>query len=189
MTQASGMYNTLLKCDEPAILIESLNGYRLKEKEPINLSEFTVKLGFPEIIKNGNDITVVSYGSTLRLVEKAAVELEKLNISLEVIDLQTLIPFDTPKTIKHSLEKTNKLLIVDEDVPGGASAYILKKIIEDQDGYHFLDSKPVTLTAKDHRPPYGSDGDYFSKPSIDDIVEKAFDIMNDYNPKKYPKYY
>ena len=189
MTQASGMYNTLLKCDEPAILIESLNGYRLKEKEPINLSEFTVKLGFPEIIKNGNDITVVSYGSTLRLVEKAAVELEKLNISLEVIDLQTLIPFDTPKTIKHSLEKTNKLLIVDEDVPGGASAYILKKIIEDQDGYHFLDSKPVTLTAKDHRPPYGSDGDYFSKPSIDDIIEKAFDIMNDYNPKKYPKYY
>jgi len=115
--------------------------------------------------------------------------LKELNIILEVIDLQTLIPFDTPKTIKYSLEKTNKLLIVDEDVPGGASAYILKKIIEDQDGYHFLDSKPVTLTAKDHRPPYGSDGDYFSKPSIDDIIEKAFDIMNDYNPKKYPKYY
>ena len=188
MTQASGMYNTLLKCEEPAILVESLNGYRLKEKEPNNLSEFTVKLGVPEVLRHGNDITVLSYGSTLRLAEKAAIELENLNINIELIDLQTLIPFDIEEMIKNSLEKTNKLMIVDEDIPGGASAFILKKIIEDQDGYNLLDSKPVTLTAKEHRPPYGTDGDYFSKPSIDDIVDKAYEIMHEYDPTNYPKY-
>ena len=188
MTQASGMYNALLKCEEPAILVESLNGYRLKEKEPNNLSEFTVKLGVPEVLRHGNDITVLSYGSTLRLAEKAAIELEKLNINIELIDLQTLIPFDVEEMIKNSLEKTNKLMIVDEDIPGGASAFILKKIIEDQDGYNLLDSKPVTLTAKEHRPPYGTDGDYFSKPSIDDIVDKAYEIMHEYDPTNYPKY-
>ena len=188
MTQASGMYNTLLKCEEPAILVESLNGYRLKEKEPNNLSEFTVKLGVPEVLKHGNDITVLSYGSTLRLAEKAAIELEKLNINIELIDLQTLIPFDIEEMIKNSLEKTNKLMIVDEDIPGGASAFILKKIIEDQDGYNLLDSKPVTLTANEHRPPYGTDGDYFSKPSVDDIIDKAYEIMHEYDPTNYPKY-
>ena len=188
MTQASGMYNTLLKCEEPAILVESLNGYRLKEKEPNNLSEFTVKLGVPEVLRHGNDITVLSYGSTIRLAEKAAIELENLNINIELIDLQTLIPFDIEEMIKNSLEKTNKLMIVDEDIPGGASAFILKKIIEDQDGYNLLDSKPVTLTAKEHRPPYGTDGDYFSKPSIDDIVDKAYEIMHEYDPTNYPKY-
>tara|TARA_B100000768_G_scaffold152432_1_gene148089 strand:+ start:7201 stop:9606 length:2406 start_codon:yes stop_codon:yes gene_type:complete len=189
MVQASGMYNTLLKCEEPAILIESLNGYRLKENEPTNLSEFTVLLGKTETLSHGNDITIVSYGSTLRLVERASLELESLNIDVEVIDIQTLIPFDLTNNIKESLKKTNKLLIVDEDLPGGASAYILQKIIEDQDAFKLLDSKPITLTAKAHRPAYGSDGDYFSKPSTDDIIEKAYEIMNEYNPNKYPDIY
>ena len=186
MVQAAGMYNTLLKCQEPAILIESLNGYRLKEKEPSNLAEFTVKLGKSEILRHGKDLTVVSYGSTIRLVEKAAFELEKNNIDIEIIDIQTLIPFDKEKTIRRSLEKTNKILIVDEDIPGGASAYILHKLIDDQNAYELLDSKPITLTAKHHRPPYGTDGDYFSKPSMDDIIETILSIMNEYNPKLYP---
>ena len=186
MVQAAGMYNTLLKCQEPAILIESLNGYRLKEKEPSNLAEFTVKLGKSEILRHGKDLTVVSYGSTIRLVEKAAFELEKNNIDIEIIDIQTLIPFDKEETIRRSLEKTNKILIVDEDIPGGASAYILHKLIDDQNAYELLDSKPITLTAKHHRPPYGTDGDYFSKPSMDDIIETILSIMNEYNPKLYP---
>ena len=185
MVQAAGMYNTLLKCQEPAVLIECLNGYRLKEKEPSNLAEFTVKLGKSEILRQGKDLTVVSYGSTIRLVEKAASELEKNNIDIEIIDIQTLIPFDKEETIKRSLEKTNKILIVDEDVPGGASAYILHKLIDDQNSYELLDSKPITLTAKPHRPPYGTDGDYFSKPSMDDIIETILSIMNDYNPRLY----
>ena len=187
MVQACGMYNTLLQCDEPAILIESLNGYRLKENEPTNLSKFTVLLGKSEVLRMGKDISIVSYGSTLRLVEKAAIELEQLNIDVEVIDLQTLIPFDIENNIRESLKKTNKLLIVDEDLPGGASAYILKKIIEDQSAFKLLDSNPFTLTAKPHRPAYGTDGDYFSKPSIDDIVEKSYEIMNEYDPKNYPE--
>ena len=187
MVQASGMYNTLLRCDEPAILIESLNGYRLKEKQPNNLSDFTVLLGKAEVLRVGEDITVVSYGSTLRLVEKAAIELEKLNINIEIIDLQTLIPFDNDLIIKKSLKKTNKLFIVDEDLPGGASSYILQKVIEDQNAFEFLDSKPITLTSKAHRPAYGSDGDYFSKPSVDDIIEKANYIMNEYDPENYPE--
>ena len=186
MVQASGMYNTLLQCEEPAILIESLNGYRLKEKEPTNLSKFTVLLGKSEILRQGKDITIVSYGSTLRLVEKAAIELKQLNIDVEIIDLQTLIPFDIESLIRESLKKTNRLLIVDEDLPGGASAYILQKIIEDQKCFNLLDSNPITLTAKAHRPAYGTDGDYFSKPSSDDIIEKSYQIMNEYNPQNYP---
>ena len=187
MVQASGMYNTLLQCEEPAVLIESLNGYRLKESEPTNLSEFTVLLGKAEILKKGFDITVVSYGSTLRLVEKAAIELKNLNIDIEIIDLQTLIPFDNEEIVKESLKKTSKLLIVDEDLPGGASSYILQKILDEQNCFSLLDSKPVTLTSKAHRPAYGSDGDYFSKPSIDDIIEKANEIMNEYDPNNYPE--
>lgn len=186
MVQAAGMYNTLLKCEEPAILIESLNGYRLKENEPENLSEYTVLLGHSEYIKKGSDITIVSYGSTLRLAEKACEELSDLNIQCELIDIQTLIPFDLNNLITDSLKKTNKLLIVDEDLPGGASSYILNKIFQDKNGYEFLDSKPVTLTSKEHRPAYGTDGDYFSKPSTDDIVELAYKIMNEYDPGKYP---
>lgn len=187
MVQACGMYNTLLQCDEPAILIESLNGYRLKEKQPTNLSKFTVLLGKSEVLRKGKDISIVSYGSTLRLVEKAAIELEQFNIDVEVIDLQTLIPFDTENIIRESLKKTSRLLIVDEDLPGGASAYILQKIIEDQKAFNLLDSNPITLTAKAHRPAYGSDGDYFSKPSIDDIFEKSYEIMNECDPKNYPE--
>ena len=186
MVQAAGMYNTLLKCEEPAILIESLNGYRLKENIPENLSEYTVLLGHSEYIKKGSDITIVSYGSTLRLAEKACEELSDLNIQCELIDIQTLIPFDLNNLITDSLKKTNKLLIVDEDLPGGASSYILNKIFQDKNGYEFLDSKPVTLTSKEHRPAYGTDGDYFSKPSTDDIVELAYKIMNEYDPGKYP---
>jgi pyruvate/2-oxoglutarate/acetoin dehydrogenase E1 component/TPP-dependent pyruvate/acetoin dehydrogenase alpha subunit len=189
MTQAAGMYNTLFRSDEPALVIECLNGYRLKEKLPDNVGEFTVPLGQAEIVKEGNDITVVSYGSTLRLVEEAAEELAILGIDIEVIDIQTLLPFDLSHSCKQSLQKTNKLLVIDEDVPGGASAFILQQVLEVQQGYYLLDSKPQTLSAKAHRPPYGSDGDYFSKPSVDDIVEAAYAMMNETNPDRYPKIY
>jgi pyruvate/2-oxoglutarate/acetoin dehydrogenase E1 component/TPP-dependent pyruvate/acetoin dehydrogenase alpha subunit len=189
MTQAAGMYNTLLRGDEPALVIECLNGYRLKEKLPSNVGEFTVPLGQAEILREGADMTVVSYGSTLRIVLEAAEELEKMGIHIEVIDLQTLYPFDNENVCAGSLKKTSKLLIVDEDVPGGASAYILQKIMEEQNGYYSLDAQPKTLAAKEHRPPYGTDGDYFSKPSLDDVVEAVYDIMNEVNPAKYPKLY
>jgi len=186
MTQAAGMYNVLFRSDEPALVIESLNGYRLKEPLPENVGEFTVPLGVAEIMRTGTDVTVVSYGSTLRIVEAAAEELEELGISIEIIDPQTLLPFDIKNTCGKSLSKTNKLLIVDEDMPGGASAFILQQIVEQQKGYFHLDGQPRTLTAKAHRPPYGSDGDYFTKPSIDDVVEAVYAIMNEANPEKYP---
>jgi pyruvate/2-oxoglutarate/acetoin dehydrogenase E1 component/TPP-dependent pyruvate/acetoin dehydrogenase alpha subunit len=189
MTQAAGMYNTLLRGDEPALVIESLNGYRLKEKLPGNIGEFTVPLGKAEIIKEGADITVISYGSTLRVVMEAVEELEKLGINIEVIDPQTLYPFDTDQLSLASLKKTNKLLVIDEDVPGGGSAYILQKVLEMQGGYYQLDAQPKTLCAKEHRPPYGSDGDYFSKPSVDDIIEAAYAMMSEANPGKYPSIY
>jgi len=186
MTQAAGMYNTLLRGDEPALVIESLNGYRLKEKLPSNVGEFTVPLGEAEVLLEGSDITVVSYGSTLRIVEEAAGELAKLGISIEIIDPQTLFPFDNSKVCLESLKKTNKLLVVDEDMPGGGSAYILQKILEEQKGYFHLDAQPRTLPAKEHRPPYGTDGDYFSKPSPDDVVEAVYAIMHEANPTKFP---
>ncbi len=189
MTQAAGMYNTLLRSDEPALVIECLNGYRLKEKLPTNVGEFTVPLGKAELLYEGGDMTVVSYGSTLRIVLEAAEELEAMGIYIDVIDPQTLYPFDTDNLCGASLKKTNKLLVVDEDVPGGASAYILQKILEEKNGYYLLDAQPKTLTAKDHRPPYGSDGDYFSKPSVDDIVETIYTMMSEANPTKYPKLY
>jgi pyruvate/2-oxoglutarate/acetoin dehydrogenase E1 component/TPP-dependent pyruvate/acetoin dehydrogenase alpha subunit len=189
MTQAAGMYNTLVRGDEPAIVIECLNGYRLKEKLPSNIGEFTVALGKAEIMKQGNDITVVSYGSTLRVVLEAAHELEKLGISIEVIDPQTLYPFDTDNLCGQSLKKTSKLLVIDEDLPGATSAYILQKVLEAQNGYYALDSPPKTLSAKEHRPPYGSDGDYFCKPSIDDVIEAVYAMMSEFNPSKYPPIY
>ena len=189
MTQAAGMYNTLLRGDEPALVIESLNGYRLKEKLPANVGEFTVPLGDAEILREGADVTVVSYGSTLRIVQEAAEELESMGIHIEIIDPQTLYPFDNQKVCLASLKKTNKLLVVDEDVPGGGSAYILQKILEDQQGYYSLDAQPRTLSAKEHRPPYGTDGDYFSKPSLDDIVEAVYAIMHEANPAKFPGLY
>jgi pyruvate/2-oxoglutarate/acetoin dehydrogenase E1 component/TPP-dependent pyruvate/acetoin dehydrogenase alpha subunit len=186
MTQAAGMYNVLLRGDEPALVIECLNGYRLKERLPANVGDFTVPLGKAEVLNRGNDITVVSYGSTLRIVMEAARELAKLGISIEVIDPQTLYPFDTENVCAASLKKTNKLLIVDEDLPGAASAYILQKILETQKGYYSLDAQPRTLTSKEHRPPYGSDGDYFSKPSLDDIIEAAYSIMSEADPNNFP---
>jgi len=189
MTKAAGFYNTLLECDEPALVIECLNGYRLKEKMPLNYGEFKTPIGEVETIKEGVDITLVSYGSTLRLVEEAAKELLEIGIDCEVIDIQSLLPFDVNHDIVKSIAKTNRLLVIDEDVPGGASAYILQQIIENQDGYNHLDSKPQTLTAKAHRPAYGTDGDYFSKPSIEDIFEKVYAMMNEVNPSKYQGLY
>ncbi|WP_419802781.1 alpha-ketoacid dehydrogenase subunit alpha/beta [Mucilaginibacter sp.] len=189
MTQAAGMYNTLLRGDEPALVIECLNGYRLKEKLPANVGDFTVPLGKAEILKQGKDITIVSYGSTLRLVQEAAIELEKMGISAEIVDPQTLYPFDLDQLCASSVKKTNKLLVVDEDVPGAASAYILQQIVEKQNAYYYLDSQPRTLTAKDHRPPYGSDGDYFSKPSIDDMIEIVYEMMGESKPDQFPKIY
>ena len=186
MTQAAGFYNMLMKIKQPAIVIESLNGYRVKEKMPENLGEFTIPIGKIETILDGNDITVLSYGSTLRIVENTAKRLLQEGVSIEIIDLQCLIPFDIKNEIKESIRKTNRLLIVDEDVPGGASAYILHQLLEKQNIFNLLDSTPKLLTAKAHRPAYGSDGDYFSKPSEDDIFEAAYEIMNEHNPIKYP---
>ncbi|WP_134089956.1 thiamine pyrophosphate-dependent enzyme [Olivibacter sp. XZL3] len=187
MTQAAGMYNTLLRSDEPALVVECLNGYRLKERMPANVGDFTVPLGIAEVVRSGSDITVVSYGSTLRLVQEAAVELKEMGISVEIVDPQTLQPFDKLHVCGQSLAKTNKLLVVDEDVPGGASAFILQQVLEEQDGYFSLDCKPRTLSAKAHRPPYGSDGDYFTKPSLDDIIETIYSMMHESNPDKFPK--
>lgn len=189
MTKAAGFYNALLQTDEPALIIECLNGYRLKEKAPTNYGVFQTPIGYTETIKSGNDITVVSYGSTLRLIEQAANELMAVGIDVEIIDVQSLLPFDKNHDIAKSIEKTNRLLIIDEDLPGGASAYILQQVLEVQNGYQFLDSAPQTLTAQPHRPAYGTDGDYFSKPSIEDIYEKIYSIMNESNPLKYKNLY
>lgn len=186
MTKAAGFYNTLLETDEPALVVECLNGYRLKEKMPTNIGEFKTPIGVVETLKEGKDITLVSYGSTLRLVEQAAKELLEIGIDVEIIDVQSLLPFDVNHDIVKSLSKTNRLLVIDEDVPGGASAYILQEILDVQNGYKHLDSKPETLAAKPHRPAYGTDGDYFSKPSVEDIFEKVYAIMSEANPSKYP---
>lgn len=188
MVQAAGFYNTLLQSDEPALVVECLNGYRLKEKLPINIGEFKIPVGVPEIISEGKDITLVTYGSCVRIAEEAIKYLEEMNISVELIDVQTLLPFDINHSIKESLKKTNKLIILDEDVPGGASAYILQQIIEVQKAFQLLDSAPVTLSAKAHRPAYGSDGDFFSKPSPEDVVNSVYRIMNEYNPEQFPLY-
>ncbi|MDF1517707.1 MAG: thiamine pyrophosphate-dependent enzyme [Lutibacter sp.] len=189
MTKAAGFYNTLLECDEPALIVENLNGYRLKEKFPNNLGEFKTPIGVVETIKTGTDITVVSYGSTLKLVEDAVNSLKQVDIDIEIIDVQSLLPFDTNKDVVKSIQKTNRLIIIDEDVPGGASAYLLNEILEKQNAYEYLDSKPVTLTAKPHRAAYGTDGDYFSKPNEEDIFETIYSIMNEVNPTKYKPLY
>ena len=189
LTKAAGFYNALLQTDEPAIVVESLNGYRLKEKMPSNLGEFTTPIGEVEITKTGADVTLVTYGSTWRIVMDAAKELAMLGIDAEVIDVQSLIPFDQSHAIYQSLEKTNRLVVIDEDVPGGATGYMLQKILEEQKAYHLLDSQPLTIAAKEHRPPYGTDGDYFSKPSVDEIVERVYALMHESNPAKYPSIY
>ncbi len=186
MTQASGFYNTMLASDEPALIIECLNGYRLKEKLPSNLGEFRVPVGIPQILCEGNDITIVTYGSCCRIVMDAVKQLQQLDIQCEVIDVQSLLPFDIHHSIKNSLKKTNKLLVIDEDVPGGASAYILQQILEVQNGFELLDAPPRTLTAKPHRAAYGSDGDYFSKPNIEDVVDSVYFLMKEYQPERFP---
>ncbi len=187
LTKAAGFYNTMLQSDEPAIIVETLNGYRLKEKQPDNLGEFTVPVGKIEVTKEGKDVTLVTYGSTWRLVMEAAEELEKLGISAEVIDIQSLIPFDISHEIAESVKKTNRLVIIDEDVEGGTSAFILQQIVEKQKAFRYLDSAPLTIAANDHRPAYASDGDYFSKPSVDDMVEKIYAVFHEANPTQFPK--
>jgi pyruvate/2-oxoglutarate/acetoin dehydrogenase E1 component/TPP-dependent pyruvate/acetoin dehydrogenase alpha subunit len=189
MTKAAGFYNTLLQGDDPALIVECLNGYRLKEKLPANLGEFTTPIGIVETIKEGKDMTVLSYGSTLRLVEEAAKDLAQVGIDIEIIDAQSLLPFDLTHDTVKSIQKTNRFLIVDEDVPGGASAYLMQEVLENQNAYQYLDSKPATLTAKAHRPAYGTDGDYFSKPSAEDIFEKIYEMMHEVDPQKFKSLY
>ena len=187
MTKAAGFYNSLLDIDQPAVVIEPLNGYRIKEKLPLNYGEFKTPIGEIEVLKEGGDITLVSYGSTVNIVNKVAREIQKYNIDCEVIDVQSLIPFDLSKNISKSIIKTNRLMIIDEDVPGGGSSFILQELLTNQDIYEHLDSKPCLVTAKEHRPPYGSDGDYISKPSFEDIFEEIYTVMNEANPNKYKK--
>jgi pyruvate/2-oxoglutarate/acetoin dehydrogenase E1 component len=179
MTQAAGMYNSLLKGNDPGIIIECLNGYRLKEKLPANLLEYTVPFGVPEVIREGEDITIVSYGSMLRIIQYAIERLDKMGISCELIDVQTLLPFDLDHKILESLKKTNRILFIDEDVPGGAAAYMFNQVMEQQNGYRYLDVAPRTLTSKPHPPCYGSDGDYFSKPNEEDVVRVVKEMMSE----------
>ena len=187
LTQAAGFYNTMLKSDDTALIIEPLNGYRLKEKQPDNIGEFTVPVGKVEITRAGKDITLVTYGSTWKIVTEAVEELAKLGIDAEVIDVQSLLPFDLSEEISESVKKTYRLAVIDEDVEGGASAYIMQQILEKQGAFRYLDSKPLTIAAKNHRPAYASDGDYFSKPSVEDVVEKVYDLFHESNPAKFPK--
>jgi len=189
MTKAAGFYNTLLECDEPALIVENLNGYRLKEKLPNNFGEFKTPIGVVETIKEGKDITVVSYGATLKIVEEVVNDLLQVDIDIEIIDAQSLLPFDKNQDVLKSIQKTNRLIVIDEDVPGGASAYLLNEILEKQNAYEFLDSKPISLTAKEHRASYGTDGDYFSKPNAEDIFEAIYNIMREVNPLKFKKLY
>jgi pyruvate/2-oxoglutarate/acetoin dehydrogenase E1 component len=189
MTKAAGFYNTLLQGDDPALVVECLNGYRLKEKLPANLGEFTTPIGVVERIKEGKDMTVLSYGSTLRLVQEAGRDLAQVGIDIEIIDAQSLLPFDLNHDTVKSIMKTNRFLVVDEDVPGGASAYLMQEVLENQNAYQYLDSKPATLTAKAHRPAYGTDGDYFSKPSAEDIFEKIYEMMNEVDPIRFKSLY
>jgi pyruvate/2-oxoglutarate/acetoin dehydrogenase E1 component len=186
MVQAAGFYNTLFKSDDPALVIECLNGYRLKEKLPENVGEFCVPIGEPEILQEGNDVTIVTYGSMCRVVMEAVEELDKKGISCEVIDVQSLLPFDIHHTIVASLKKTNRIVFADEDVPGGATAFMMQQVLEVQKGYQYLDSAPLTITAKEHRPAYGSDGDYFSKPNPEEIFESVYEMMSEINPERYP---
>lgn len=187
MVQAAGMYNTLLQSDEPALVIECLNGYRLKEKLPDNISEFTVPLGIPEILKEGDDVTLVTYGSCVRIAEEAIKQLAEVGISVELIDVQTLLPFDIEHIIIDSVKKTNRIVFLDEDVPGGASAYMFQKVFEEQNAYRWLDSEPKTITAKAHRAAYGTDGDYFSKPNAENVFEVIYGIMNEADPQSFPE--
>jgi pyruvate/2-oxoglutarate/acetoin dehydrogenase E1 component len=189
MTQAAGFYNTMLKSDDPAIIIECLNGYRLKERIPDNIGEFNVPLGVPEVLKEGTDVTIVTYGSMCRVVMEAAEDLEQFGISCEVIDVQTLLPFDVHHKIVESVKKTNRIIFADEDVPGGATSYMMQQVLEVQNAYQHLDSKPLTITAKEHRPAYASDGDYFTKPNPEDVFDTVYTLMHEADPDTYPSLY
>ena len=189
MTKAAGLYNTLLESDEPALVIEPLNGYRLKEKMPDNLGEFKTPLGIPEVLQEGKDITLVTYGACIRIAEEAVEQLKDFDISVELIDVQTLLPFDTNHLIAESVKKTNRVVFFDEDVPGGATAFMMQKVLEEQKAYFHLDSEPKTITAKDHRPAYGTDGDYFSNPNAEDVFEIIHEIMREADPQKYSSIY
>lgn len=189
MTQAAGFYNTMLRSDDPAVIIECLNGYRLKERIPDNVGEFTVPLGVPEILREGNDVTIVTYGSMCRVVMEAAHDLEQFGISCEVIDVQSLLPFDIHQQILESIKKTNRVIFADEDIPGGATSYMMQQVLEVQGAYQYLDSKPITITAKEHRPAYASDGDYFSKPNPEEVFEKVYAMMGEVYPQRYPPLY
>jgi pyruvate/2-oxoglutarate/acetoin dehydrogenase E1 component len=189
MTQAAGFYNTLLASDDPALVIEVLNGYRLKEKLPANIGELRVPLGVPEVLREGSDVTVVTYGACCRIALEAAEKLAEVGIEAEVIDVQTLLPFDLHGRIVQSLKKTNRVLFLDEDVPGGGTAYMMQKVIEEQGGYNWLDSEPRTLAAKEHRPSYGSDGDYYSKPNRESVFETVYELMHEADPKSFPIFY
>ena len=189
MTKAAGFYNTLLKSDEPGLVIERLNAYRHKEKMPSNLAEYTLPLGVPEILVEGTDVTVITYGACVDIVKEALDKLNDSGISVELIDVQTLLPFDINHSIVESLKKTNRVLFFDEDVPGGCSSYMMQQVLEEQGGYYYLDSQPKTLTAKAHRPAYGSDGDYFSKPNAEDVFLAVYEIMNEVDPGKWPEFY
>lgn len=189
MTQAAGFYNTMLRSDDPAVIVECLNGYRLKERIPDNINDFTIPLGIPDVLKEGDDVTIVTYGSMCRVVMDAADDLETAGISCEVIDVQTLLPFDLNSRIVDSIRKTNRVIFADEDVPGGATSYMMQQVLEVQNAYAYLDSKPVTITAREHRPAYASDGDYFSKPSSEDVFEVVYKMMSEVNPAKFPSLY
>jgi 2-oxoisovalerate dehydrogenase E1 component len=186
--QAAGMYQTLLKGDDPGLIVEVLNGYRLKETIPSNMGQYSIPLGVPEIVRPGSDITLVTYGATVRVALDAASALEQLGVSVEIVDVQTLLPFDTTGVIVDSLKRTNRLLVVDEDVPGGTTAYMLREIIEVQNGFRWLDSAPVTLSAQPHRPAYGTDGNYWSKPEVEHIIDAAYGIMNEADPTRFTSF-
>jgi pyruvate/2-oxoglutarate/acetoin dehydrogenase E1 component len=185
MTRAAGFYNTLLEGKDPAIVIEPLNGYRLKEIMPDNIGEYRVQLGIPEIMTTGTDLTIVTYGSTVKIAAEAVKQLALHDISSELIDVQTLIPFDINKVILASLRKTNRILFLDEDLPGGTTAYMMQEVLEKQGGWQYLDSPPKTLTAKEHRPAYTTDGDYFSKPNAEDVFDTVYEMMKEAVPEKY----
>ena len=189
MTQAAGFYNTMLRSDDPAMIVEVLNGYRVKEKLPSNISEFTLPLGVPEILREGSDVTLVTYGAITRIVMEAAELLAETGIAAEVIDVQTLLPFDLRGVIVKSLQKTNRIAFIDEDVPGGATAYMLQQVLERDRGYEWLDSEPRTIPGKEHRPAYGSDGDYWSKPNRETIFTAVYELMHEANPGRYPRFF
>ena len=189
MTRAAGFYNTLLAADDPGIVVEVLNGYRVKERMPANVGELRVPLGVPEVIREGGDVTVVTYGACCRIALDAAEQLARVGVEVEIVDVQTLMPFDLDGRVLESLKKTSRILFLDEDVPGGATAYMLQQVVEVQDGYLWLDSPPRTLTAKPHRPAYGSDGDYFSKPNRESVFTAVYELVHEAAPKRFPRFY